>query len=318
MYGEKTMGVVVPAHDEERLIGQVIETMPDFVDRIIIVDDKSGDSTAEVVAGYVRQMPERVRLIRHERNGGVGKATVTGYRAALEEELELVAVMNGDAQMDPEDLAALVEPVASGEADYAKGNRLFTDQAWNVVPKVRYLGNSALSLMTKVTSGYWHIADSQTGYTVISRRALETIDLDHLWPSYGFPNDMLVNLNVYGFTVVDMPVRPVYGVGEKSGMRIWKVIPTISWLLFRRFWWRLFHKYVIHDTHPLVLFYVTGMLAFVLGLLLGLQQAYYRWVRGIDVAVPTVVLVAILLMSGLQMLFFAMWFDMDYNKEQRR
>ncbi len=316
MFQGKTVGVVVPAHNEEGLIGRVIETMPEYVDRIIIVDDVSSDGTAAVVQEYEERMPERVRLVRHDVNGGVGRAIVTGYQAAVEEHIELTAVMAGDAQMDPDDLPALLEPVASGEVDYAKGNRLFTGDAWRIIPRYRYLGNSALSLMTKIASGYWHVADSQTGYTVANLKSLETIDLEGLYPRYGFPNDMLVHLNVYDFRVRDVPIQPVYGVGEKSGIKLWKVIPTLSWLLMRRFWYRMGQKYIIRDTHPLVLFYVTGLLFMLVGFVLGLLQVIARF-QGRSLSIATTILAALLLISGVQFSFFAMWFDMDYNKDLR-
>lgn len=314
MYEGKTVGVVVPCHNEQDLIGGVVATMPPFVDRIIVVDDVSSDRTAEVVEALVAADPTRVRLIRHEKNGGVGAAIVTGYKAAVEEEIALTAVMAGDAQMDPEDLEGLVRPVALGECDYAKGNRLFSGDAWRIIPRHRYLGNSALSLMTKIASGYWHVADSQTGYTVASLKALRTIDLDSLYPRYGFPNDILVQLNVFSFRVHDIPVKPVYGVGERSGIRLWKVIPTLSWLLFRRFWWRMMQKYVIHDTHPLVLFYLMGNTFILIGLYFGWLQVWAR-IHDVPPSLATTMLSALLLISGLQFVFFAMWFDMDYNKE---
>ncbi len=314
MYEGKTVGVVVPCHNEETQIGTVIETMPQYVDRIIIVDDVSSDGTCDVVRRYAEAMPERIRLIRHEVNGGVGKAIVSGYKAAVEERIELTAVMAGDAQMDPADLPALLGPVACDEIDYSKGNRLFTGDAWNIIPRYRYLGNSALSLMTKIASGYWHVADSQTGYTVANLRSLSTIDLDSLYPRYGFPNDVLVHMNVYDFRVRDVPIQPVYNVGERSGIRLWKVVPTLSWLLFRRFWWRMGQKYVIRDTHPLVLFYAFGGLFSLLGLGLGLLEAWQKVVHGLSPAVPTVVLAALLLISGIQFTFFAMWFDMEHNR----
>ena len=316
MYRGKSLGVVVPCHNEEHLIGTVIETMPEYVDRIIVVDDVSSDDTAKVIQGYVERMPERVRLIRHERNGGVGAAIVTGYKAAVEERLAMTAVMAGDAQMDPDDLPGLLDPVVDDRCDYCKGNRLFTGDAWKTIPKVRYLGNSALSLMTKIASGYWHVADSQTGYCVATLKALETIDLDALYPRYGFPNDMLVQLNIYGFRVHDVPIKPVYGVGERSGIKLWRVIPTLSALLFRRFWYRMFQKYVIHDTHPLVLFYITGFLFSIIGFVFGLLQVIAR-IDGRPLSIATTVLAALLMISGLQFVFFAMWFDMDYNREMR-
>lgn len=316
MFQDKSVGVVVPCHNEASLIGVVIETMPEFVDRIYVVDDVSTDDTAQIIEGYAAKDPGRVVLIRHSKNRGVGAAIATGYRAAVEDECELVAVMAGDAQMDPADLAILLEPVARGECDYSKGNRLFSGDAWRLIPRVRYLGNSALSLMTKVSSGYWHVADSQTGYTVASLGVLKTIDLDGLYPRYGFPNDMLVQLNIFSFRVHDVPVRPVYGVGEKSGIRLLIVIPSISFLLFRRFWYRMFQKYIIHDTHPLVLFYLMGNAFVFTGFWLGLTQVLAR-LRQIPPSVATTVLATLLLISGLQFIFFAMWFDMDYNKEMR-
>src|SRR5256884_3190880 len=194
MLDGKRVAVVVPAHDEEKLIAETVGSIPYFVDRILVVDDASRDKTAEVVRGL--QDP-RVELIVHERNQGVGAAIVTGYKAALEERIDVTAVMAADNQMDPEDLRHLVEPVTRGELDYAKANRLFTGQAWQLIPRYRYLGNAVLSMLTKIASGYWHIADSQSGFTSVSLEYLELLDLDKLYKRYGFPNDMLVHLNVW-------------------------------------------------------------------------------------------------------------------------
>ena len=144
--------------------------------------------------------------------------------------------------------------------EYAKANRLVSGEAWKVIPRTRYLGNAVLSLLTKIASGYWHVADSQAGYTAISRDALAALDLDELYPRYGFPNDMLVHLNVQNARVRDVPSRPIYDVGEQSGIKLRSVVPRISWLLLKGFWWRMGHKYVIRDFHPLVFFYAFGVL----------------------------------------------------------
>ncbi len=263
MLDGKRVAVVVPAHDEEKLIAETIRSIPGFVDRILIVDDASRDRTAEVVRG----LPDpRVELVEHDRNLGVGAAILTGYRRALAERIDVTAVMAADAQMDPGDLETLVRPVARKEVDYAKANRLFTGQAWEVIPRYRYLGNAFLSLLTKIASGYWHVADSQSGYTAISLQMLELLDLDRIYPRYGFPNDMLVHLNILNARVRDYPSRPIYGVGERSGIRLRKVVPAISWLLVKGFFWRMREKYVIRDFHPLVFFYLLGILMSVLGL----------------------------------------------------
>ena len=169
-------------------------------------------------------------------------------------------------------------------------------------------------MLTKVASGYWHVADSQSGYTVVSREMLERLDLDHIYTNYGFPNDMLVHLNVWNARVRDFPSRPIYGVGERSNMRYRHVVPRIAWLLVRGFFWRLWEKYVKRDFHPLVFFYVMGFIATVSGVLLGMVVVGYR-IAGYSIPIATVVLVALLVISGLQFTLFAMWFDMESNKD---
>ncbi len=309
----KRVAVVVPAFDEERLVGQTIRGIPGFVDRIYVVDDASRDGTtaqAEAVGD------PRVQLIRHEKNSGVGAAIATGYRLALAEEIDVTCVMAADNQMDPAELQGLVEPVARGEVEYAKANRLVSGEAWKVIPRTRYLGNAVLSLLTKIASGYWHVADSQAGYTAVSLDALRRLDLDRLYPRYGFPNDLLVHLNVQNARVRDVPSRPIYDVGEESGIKLRSVVPRISWLLFKAFWWRMGQKYVIRDFHPLVFFYSFGVLMTLAGLALGVIEAVLR-IAGNQITTPTIVLVAVLLIAGLQMTLFAMWFDMEANKDLR-
>jgi glycosyltransferase involved in cell wall biosynthesis len=306
----KTVAVVVPAHDEERLVALTIATIPAFVDRIILVDDGSSDATS----ARARDADPRVELIVHERNEGVGAAIVTGYRRAIEHEVDVACVMAADGQMEPDDLATLVRAVVSGECDYAKANRLFTGQAWNLIPRTRYLGNALLSFLTKIASGYWHVADSQSGYTAVNLETLRLLDLERIYRRYGFPNDMLVHLNVWNRRVRDYPSRPIYGVGERSGIRLRSVVPRISWLLVKAFFWRLGAKYVIRDFHPLVLFYLLGLLLAGGGFLLGLAETALR-LAGNPIPVATIVLVALLVVSGVQLLLFAMWFDMESNKE---
>jgi glycosyltransferase involved in cell wall biosynthesis len=309
----KSVAVVIPAYDEERLIEATLAGVPDFVDRVYVVDDASSDKTAERALAVG---DPRVDVVRHERNQGVGAAILTGYRRARDDRVDVTAVMAADNQMDPADLESLVVPVARGEVDYAKANRLFTGQAWELIPRTRYLGNAVLSMLTKIASGYWHVADSQSGYTAIGLGMLEELDLDRIYRGYGFPNDMLVHLNVWNARVRDFPSRPVYGVGERSGIRYWRVIPAISWLLLKGFFWRLGQKYVIRDFHPLVFFYGLGILMTVVGVGLGIAEVVLR-ILGNEVSVGTVVLVALLLIAGSQLTLFAMWFDMESNKDLR-
>jgi glycosyltransferase involved in cell wall biosynthesis len=311
----KRVAVVVPAHDEEGLLPQTLAGIPDFVDRVFVVDDASRDATADRARAAAARDP-RVEVVVHARNCGVGAAIVSGYKRAIGERMDVTCVMAGDNQMDPGELLTLVAPVARGEVDYAKANRLFTGQAWQLIPKHRYLGNAVLSLLTKIASGYWHVADSQSGYTAVGLETLERLDLDRLYPRYGFPNDMLVHLNVWNARVRDFPSRPVYGVGERSGMSLPRVVPAISWLLLKAFFWRLREKYVIRDFHPLVFFYVLGLLMSLAGLGLGIALIVLR-ILGHGITAATGVLVALLLIFGSQFTLFAMWFDMESNKDLR-
>ena len=309
----KRVAVVVPAFDEEQLIGTTLAGIPAFVDKVIVVDDASRDGTAAAAAapGY-----SRVEVVKHEKNQGVGAAIITGYKRALEEGIDVTCVMAADNQMDPADLEAIAGPVARGEVDYAKANRLFTGRAWELIPRTRYLGNAVLSLLTKIASGYWHVADSQSGYTAVGRDTLALLDLDRIYRRYGFPNDMLVHLNVINARVRDVPSQAVYGVGETSGIRLRRVVPSISWLLTKAFFWRMREKYVIRDFHPLVFFYVFGIFFSLIGLVLGATVTILR-IGGNELTVATVVLIALLLIAGLLFTLFAMLFDMESNRELR-
>ena len=313
MYKGKSVAVVVPAYNEEKLIGRVIETTPDFVDYVVIVDDVSTDNTVKVIEGYLDNPDGRIVLIQLDKNQGVGGAIAEGYKWCRDHQIQATAVMAGDAQMDPDDLPGLLDPVVSGEVDYAKGNRLFTGEAWNKIPKTRYMGNAVLSLLTKIASGYWHVADSQTGFTVANHKVLSTLDLDGIYKRYGMPNDLLVKLNIYNFKVRDIEIQPIYGIGEKSGIKPLLVIPKFSWLLFRLFFYRMFQKYIIRDFHPLIFFYVSGMVFSFIGWLLGFYLFYVRIAIG-PVAATSTIAAIFLIITGMQSLFFAMWFDMDSNK----
>jgi len=310
----KRVAVVVPAYEEALLVAETIRGIPDFVDLVVVVDDGSRDDTAEQARATRDQ---RLEVIRHEENRGVGAAIATGYARCRDLGVDVTCVMAADNQMDPDELASLVGPVARGEVEYAKANRLVTGEAWNLIPRSRYLGNAMLSLLTKIASGYWHVADSQAGYTAVSISALRRLDVERLYRRYGFPNDMLVHLNVQNARVRDVPSRPIYGVGEQSGIRIHRVAPRIAWLLFKGFWWRMMQKYVIRDFHPLVFFYALGGLMTVVGLVLGVIVACSRIFWGNEITTATVVLVALLLVSGTQFTLFAMWFDQEANKELR-
>lgn len=228
MYRGLTVGVVIPAHDEARLLPVTLAGVPRFVDQIIVVDDASSDGTAEAA----RRARFDVHVARHRQNRGVGAAIVTGYREALRRGVDVAVVMGADAQMDPDEMPRLLDPIAEGEADYVKGDRLGHPEVRQRMPLVRWLGNHALSWLTCRATGYRGLRDSQCGYTAISRSALARLPLDALYPRYGFPNDVLSHLSVLHARVVDRPVTPIYG-DERSGIRIPRVVGPILGILAR-------------------------------------------------------------------------------------
>ncbi len=314
MYKKNTVAVVVPCYYEETQIAGVLDTMPEFIDCIVVVDDFSGDDTVNIVKSYAESSSKPIVLIEHEVNEGVGGAISSGYKYVRDNDFDVAVVMAGDGQMDPEDLPRLLDPVVDGGCDYSKGNRLFTGDAWNMIPKVRYIGNALLSLLTKIASGYWHVADSQSGYTVINKVALSRIDWDKMYKRYGQPNDLLVRLNIYSFRVRDVPIRPVYNVGEKSGIKPIRMMPKLFFLLVRLFFFRMMEKYVIRDFHPLLFFYMFGFSLFVPGVLLGGYLLFSR-LFGADIAETSALFSVFLSVMGVQFLLFAMWFDMENNRD---
>ncbi len=243
MFLGRSIAVVMPAYNVASLMVDAVRSVPPLVDHLVVVNDCSADDTAEELARL--QRPGLVRL-HHTANRGVGAAIATGYAEALRLGAEVVAVMAGDGQMDPADLPSLLEPVVRGEADYVKGNRFRHEDVWRVMPRGRLLGNIVLSLLTRATSGYWSIFDSQCGYTAISRRALQALGerdgRPGFFPRYGYPNDLLARLRALDAQVSEVPVRPVYE-GQPSGIRLHTVFYPILFVLARsmgrRLWTQL-------------------------------------------------------------------------------
>ncbi len=363
MINGKTICVVVPAYNEEEQILKVVDTMPAFVDRIVVVNDLSKDRTLEILLSrqaamepvpslvhpaipevmqggldYNRadrlldlilqkqsddhikrevmgQPNQRLVVINHLQNGGVGAAIASGYLWAREHHLDCTAVMAGDGQMDPAELIRICEPVVNNGIDYVKGNRLRHPAALQVVPKTRMFGNSVLSILTKIASGYWKVSDTQTGYTAIGLAALKSIQLNDIYPRYGMPNDMLVKLNVQNCTLKEVVIKPVYGIGEQSKMKVHKVIPKISFLLLRGFWHRIVYKYLIREFHPLFLLYITGCASLVVAIAY-LTKITYLWITHLrEINELTILAFLFTFLFGFQSLLFAMWMDIQDNEK---
>lgn len=359
MLNGKTIAVTVPAYNEEKQIGMVIETMPAFVDRIVIVNDGSTDDTETIVREYIRNDKTETVLLKRtarledetiynradialyelrrkedtlypehkvindnesdrivlitEVNSGVGAAIAVGYKWCRDHKIDCTAVMAGDGQMDPDELESIVMPVVEQEIDYVKGNRLSHPAAKVIVPQIRYFGNNILSLMTKVASGYWSVSDTQTGYTAISLNALNRIQLHHIYHSYGCPNDILVKLNIANCTLMEVPIKPIYNVGEKSKMRIMKVVPRISWLLIKSFFKRLWHKYLVDSFHPLFFMYFFGMIMGVVDIPVTIKLIIDVLIKGGKVPVGWYVTFLLLTLFSFQSIVFGMWMDIQDN-----
>jgi len=311
MYRNKKISVVVPAFNEEMLIKEAIASIPEFVDKIYVVDDCSTDRTKEIIESFGKEN-QRVVCINHEKNKGVGAAIVSGYKKSLEEDMDIVAVMAGDNQMDPAFLKSFLDPIVEGRADYTKGNRLTSSESRKGMSRWRFFGNSMLTFMTKFSSGYWQMADPQNGYTAISRYALEQIDLDSVYPRYGYCNNMLCKLNVQGLSVLDIPHPARYGK-EKSKIRYGNYIVKVSNLLLSDFLWRLKVKYTMAGFHPLVLFYLFGFMLGFIGIAGALYSLYYKLILSGPIF-EKIVLAVIAFIMGVQFILFAVIFDMQNEK----
>jgi glycosyltransferase involved in cell wall biosynthesis len=305
MYKDNRIAVVVPAYNVENQIGEVLRTVKSFVDHIIVVDDASTDQT------YFRAKDsedKRVIVLRHSDNQGVGGAMVTGFRMAMKLDANVVIKIDGDGQMDVLHLKRLIEPLISDGYSYAKGNRFLHSYDLEKMPKVRLLGNFSMTFLTKLASGYWHIFDPQNGFIAIRVDALEDLDFNRIAKRYFFENDMLVNLNVHNHRVKDVAMPAIYG-NESSSMRIHRVLFSFPFYLFRRFWYRIYQKYVLRDFSPIALFLFLGLPL----VLWGAGFGAYIWWRGLTAGEPatagTVMLGVLPFLVGFELLLQAMILD---------
>lgn len=319
MYKGKQVALVIPAHNEEKLIVPTLECVPPYIDRVFVVDDASTDNTGERVRLRAAEgFP--VELICHPECRGPGGAIISGYKQALLNGFDYVVVVGGDNQMPLDELPRFLDPLISGAADYTKGNRFMRGKYAvadipPVMPKTRLVGNALISALTKMASGYYKIVDVVDGYTGITREVLETIDWDRAWPGYGYPMDFLIRLNAHGFRVKDVPRRAIYLPGERqSQIKGLRYALRVSPMLVRGFFWRLWAKYILWNFHPLVFFYFAGLILLGLGLLMGLWLIALQ-ATGVGVSGPKAILDALLILTGTQFVLFAMLFDMQESME---
>lgn len=257
MFLGKKISVVIPAYNEEKLIIKTLESIPNYIDRIVVIDDFSVDDTILNLKMYQRFSPKLI-LLRNSKNLGVGASIILGYKKSVQIGCDIAVVIAADLQMNTLEIADLVTPIIKEKVDYIKGNRFLDKKLFDKMPKGRLIGNFFLSYLTKITSGYWHIMDSQCGFTAINLNEIYKVKLDDVYPRYGFPNDFLNKLNVANFSVGQVKVSTVYGE-EKSGFNAFFIIPKIFFLLIKGFYYRIWQKYFIQDFSFLLLFYLLGM-----------------------------------------------------------
>jgi glycosyltransferase involved in cell wall biosynthesis len=306
MYRDMTVAVVVPAHNEERLVGRVVATSPDLVDHVIVVDDASTDSTSQAAKAVD---DPRLEVVRLAENQGVGGAIAAGHRRALELGADVSVVMAGDAQMDPVHLPALLDPIADGEAQFTKANRFYSYGSFAGMPRHRVVGNIVMSFLTKAASGYWGLFDPLNGYTAVHRQALERVEFDYVAKRYDFENDFLIHLNILRVPARDVPVPALYG-DEVSGIRIGRVGWAMMARLWKGFWRRIWRKYVLQSFSPVALLLFAGLALLALGSAVGVFVVVNT--LGPPIASAGTVLLSVgPLLSGLHLLIFAMVLDIQ-------
>jgi len=307
VYKDTVIHVVVPAYNEQDQIAGVLAGMPACVDRVFVVDDCSTDATARIAAACG---DPRVTMLRTPRNLGVGGAMVVGYREALAAGADVIVKMDGDGQMAPAGLPALLDELLDRGADYAKGNRLLQRELAHHMPAARIIGNVLMTFLTKLASGYWNVFDPQNGYTAVRASALRVLPLDRLHQGFFFENDMLVRLNIHDFRVRDVPMAPVYAT-EQSHLSIPAVLSTFPLLLVQRFFRRVTEKYVLRDFSPIALFLFTGLASLGFGTILGVTLWMHSFYVGRPTPTGSIILVLLAVVIGFQLCLQAIVLDIQ-------
>jgi dolichol-phosphate mannosyltransferase len=301
MFEGQRVAVVMPAYNEAAHVGGVIQRMPDYVDLIIVVDDRSTDGT---VAAAQAAGDGRVHVVTNKLEQGVGGATVTGMQQALEAQADLIVKVDGDGQMDPQRIAELLRPLVADGYDYAKGNRFLHTDALKQMPKLRLLGSFALTFLTKLASGYWHLFDPQNGFIAARATALRQIDLNSLARDFFFENDMLIRLNVLGCRAKDVAIPAHYG-DEESHLRIERILLTFPIYLARGLARRIWEKYVVRDFSPIAVFWLVGVPLLTWGTCFGAYRWFLSWWFGHPASTGTVMLSVLPFLLGFQLVLEA-------------
>ncbi|GAP19924.1 glycosyltransferase family 2 protein [Leptolinea tardivitalis] len=304
---EEKICVVIPAYRVANHIEAVIQGLPEWIWKIIVVDDKSPDDLAQRVEGLHN---DRVELLRHEVNQGVGGAVVTGFNRALDLGATLLVKMDGDGQMDPAFLPALLEPILVGRADFVKGNRFGRLESIARMPFHRRMGNLFWSFMAKVGSGYWNVFDPNNGYLAVDADVYQRLDKKYLHPRYFFETSLLVELNLVRAVAEEVPMPAIYA-GEPSSLSVFQVIVTFPWLLLSRFFRRIWLQYFVLNFSVGSIFLTLGSIMSLFGIIWGAVWWARSLVTGISATAGTVMVASLPLILGFQMLIQALTLDVQ-------
>jgi glycosyltransferase involved in cell wall biosynthesis len=303
------LAVVIPAYHVADTIEAVLSELPDYLRHIIVVDDASPDNTSDLVGAFANH-DKRIVLIRHEHNQGVGSAMRTGFKKALELGAQIVVKLDGDHQMDPVHIPALVTPLLEGVADYAKGNRFRDFESLRHMPLIRRIGNLGLSFLTKAATGYWNCFDPTNGYFAIRAEILAQLPLERIDHGYFFETSMLANLYLLDAFILDVPMPARYR-GERSSMSIWRVLVEFPAKLFATILRRLLLRYFLFDFSMVSIYLLTGIPLILFGLIFGSVKWIQYYQLGIPAPTGTVILPTLALILGIQILLSAIEIDMN-------
>jgi glycosyltransferase involved in cell wall biosynthesis len=308
-FTEFDIAVVIPAYGVERNIQSVLGGLPSYLKHIIVVDDASPDSSGELVAEAAKNN-RRITLVKHTQNQGVGGAMVSGFRKALELGAQVVVKLDGDGQMDPAHIPALVKPLIQGRADYVKGNRFRDFQSLQEMPLVRRVGNLGLSFLTKAATGYWGLFDPTNGYFAIRAEVLAQLPLHKIDRRYFFETSMLAHLYLLGALVMDVPIPARYR-NETSHLSIRRTLFEFPLKLFATFLLRVLLKYYIYDFSMTSLYLMVGIPLLSFGGIFGAVKWIDYASRNVPAPTGTVMLPTLSVILGIQLLLSAIEIDMN-------
>lgn len=309
MYRDLRVAAILPCYNEKNLIAKTINTLPDFVDYIIAVDDLSTDETWDIISKLSKKN-KRIVPIHLTVNQGIGGAYINGFKAALDKGADLIFTMAGDAQCNQDYMPAMIDTLIDGDFDYVKANRFVHLEELKQMPKFRRIGNTIITILTKFSSGYYSIFDSQNGYGVFKRKTLEKLPFDSIGRRYDYENTLLISLSIMGAKIKDEPVPAIYG-DEESTIPVFKTTMRALRVVWRGFWHRIYRKYVLINFHPIALFIYGGITLTVAGILFGIYLVVDKLVSASSPSSGTVMLVVLPIILGFQLLLTAITMDMN-------